>query len=95
MVLANSNAGWATDQEDIGICHAELATALATAPGKVRLISLGNIKAEKSKEGRRNTRFQEYLARQSLFRGGAVKSIEELKQRPRCALRPIPISRFD
>src|SRR6266851_3164560 len=80
LVLGNGNAGWATDQEDIGICHAELATALATAPGKVRLISLGNIKADRTAQGRRNARFQEYLAQQSLFRGGRVNTIEELKQ---------------
>ena len=86
LVLANGNAGWATDQEDIGICHAELATALATAPGKVRLISLGNIKEDRTAQGRRNARFQEYLAQQSLFRGGTVNTIEELKQRARQAL---------
>jgi hypothetical protein len=86
LALANGNAGWALDQEDIGICHAELATALATAPGKVRLISLGNIKIGHTKEGKRNARFQEYLARQSLFRGGTVRTIDDLKQRVQEAL---------
>ena len=75
LVLANGNAGWASDGEDVGICHAELATALATAPGKVRVISLGNIKTDRSDAGKRNTRFQAYLAQQSLFRGGTVQTI--------------------
>jgi len=78
VALSNGNAGWAKDEGDIGICHAELMTGLSQAPGKVRLISLGNIPIAKTPEGRRNTRFQEYVARQSLFRGGVVTTVEPL-----------------
>src|SRR5262249_49873562 len=67
-------------------CHAELATALATAPGKVRVISLGNIKTDRSDAGKRNARFQAYLAQQSLFRGGTVRTVDELKDRTKSAL---------
>jgi hypothetical protein len=92
LALANGNAGWAADGEDIGICHAELATALSTAPGKVRLISLGNIKADRSDAGKRNARFQAYLTRQTLFRGSAVRTINELKERVKEALLDATIS---
>jgi hypothetical protein len=92
LALSNGNAGWGADGEDIGICHAELATALSTGPGKVRLISLGNIKTDRSDAGRRNARFQAYLAGQTLFRGSAVRTISELKERIKEALLDATIS---
>jgi hypothetical protein len=48
IALSNGNAGWAKDGGDIGICHAELMTALSQAPGKVRLIELGDIAITKT-----------------------------------------------
>ena len=81
VVLSNGNAGWAKDGGDIGICHAELITALARAPGKVRLIALGNIPVMKTAEGVRNHRFQGYVKTQSLFRGSAVTTEGALKAR--------------
>src|SRR5580658_3760253 len=69
LVLSNGNAGWAKNPGDIGICHAELMTGLAHAPGKVWLVSLGNIPVDSSDQGKRNKRFQEYVGVQSLFRG--------------------------
>ncbi|MCB1128619.1 MAG: DUF4062 domain-containing protein, partial [Verrucomicrobiae bacterium] len=78
LVLCNGNAGWAKAGGDIGICHAELSTGLSVAPGKVWLISLGNIPCDNSPEGRRNKRFQEYVALQSQFRGGEVQTVAEL-----------------
>lgn len=87
LVLYNGNAGWASQAGDIGICHDELATAYSLAPAKVRLIHLGQISTDNSDAGKRNKRFQEYVATQSPFRGGEVKTVEDLKQRVREALR--------
>lgn len=87
LVLSNGNAGWARNPGEIGICHAELMTGLSMAPGKVWLISLGNVPIDASEQGQRNTRFQEYLAEQSLFRGGEVRTVNELKERVKHALR--------
>jgi Domain of unknown function (DUF4062) len=84
--LYNGNAGWAPDEQDIGICHAELQTALLAAPAKVRLIDLGSITAGSSKAGQRNGRFQDYVKQQNLFRGGTVKTVDQLKERAREAI---------
>lgn len=86
LALSNGNAGWAQNSGEIGICHAELMTALAHAPGKVRLISLGNIPDEASDQGERNRRFQDYIAAQNLFRGGEVRTEQELVERVQEAL---------
>jgi hypothetical protein len=81
LVLSNGNAGWAKSVGDNGICHAELMTGLSRAPGKVWLISLGNVAVDSSEQGQRNKRFQEYVSQQSLFRGAEVKTVDQLKQR--------------
>lgn len=81
VALVNGNAGWAARGGDIGICHAELMAALNGEPAKVRLISLGNVAVDDSDQGQRNGRFQSYVEQQSLFRGGSVSSVEELKAR--------------
>lgn len=86
LVLSNGNGGWAKNKGDVGICQAELMTGLSQAPGKVWLISLGNIPVDKTDQGVRNQRFQEYVAEQSLFRGGEVKTVAELKTRVNEAL---------
>lgn len=87
IALSNGNAGWAQNGGDIGICHAELMTGLSIAPGKVRLISIGKISAAKPKEAARNQRFQEYVDKQNLFRGGTVSTESDLKQRVMEAVR--------
>ena len=87
IALSNGNAGWAENGGDIGICHAELSRGLSRAPGKVRLISLGNIATPDTAEGERNKRFQEYVNRQSLFRGGNVATEADLKARVKEAVR--------
>jgi hypothetical protein len=92
IALSNGNAGWAKDGGDIGICHAELMTALSQAPGKVRLIALGDIDITKTDEGMRNKRFQEYVKLQSLFRGGIVSTEDELTVRLKEALHDAIIS---
>ncbi len=86
LVLYNGNAGWAKTGGELGICHDELSTAYSTAPGKIRLIALGEIAGDTSAAGQRNKRFQAYVASQSPFRGAEVKTVDELKQRVREAL---------
>lgn len=86
IVLSNGNAGWSKAGGDIGICHAEMMTGLATAPGKVRLIELGKIAIANDDQGQRNKRFQDELDKQSLFRGGTVATVDQLKNRVREAL---------
>lgn len=87
VVLSNGNAGWAQNEGEIGICHAELLAGLSRSPAKVRLIALGNIAIAETPEGERNRRFQQYVERQSLFRGGTVSTEAELKQRVFAAVR--------
>lgn len=86
LVLSNGNAGWSRAPGDIGICHAELMQGLATAPAKVRLISLGTVKSTAPDQAARDTIFQQYLDTQTLFRGGTVATLAELKSRVREAL---------
>ena len=86
LVISNGNAGWAKNSGEIGICHAELMTGLSLAPGKVFLISLSNIPVGEGEEAERNKRFQDYVADQSLFRGGEVGNAKQLKKRVREAL---------
>lgn len=86
IALSNGNAGWAKDAGDIGICHAELMTALSQAPGKVRLIDLGDTAITETEEGKRNKRFQDYIDLQNLFRGGTVSTDAQLKERFKEAL---------
>ena len=86
IVLTNGNAGWAQEEGEIGICHAELMMGLSQAPGKVRLIDLGNISIDETAAGKRNGLFQKYLSSQSLFRGGEINTIEDLDGRVKEAL---------
>jgi hypothetical protein len=86
IVLSNGNAGWATDGGAVGICHAELMTALSEAAAKVRLIALGNVTVTKTPEGERNRRFQDYVTTQNLFRGGTVTTVDTLKTRAKEAV---------
>ena len=86
LVLSNGHAGWAQSGEHIGICHAELMTGLSNSPAKVRLIDLGKVSITKDDDGKRNKNFQDYLDKQSLFRGGTVKTVDDLKSRVKDAL---------
>ncbi len=86
LALSNGNAGWASSAGDVGICHAELMTGDSTAPAKVRLVALDNIPITKDADGERNKRFQDYVQRQSQFRGGTVKTVGDLKTRVKEAL---------
>jgi hypothetical protein len=66
LVLYNGQGGWC-EREGVGICHAELETALSTNPDKVRLIRLPMQKAGTGEEGRKNRRFRKYVGRQDLI----------------------------
>jgi len=92
LVLYNGNAGWATNQGNIGICHAELKTGLSQAPGKVRLISLEEIPIDNNTDSERNRLFQAEVAKQNLFRGGMVKDEDELIKRTKETLHDVLIT---
>lgn len=92
LVISNGNAGWADTAGSIGICHAELMTGLSIAPAKVRLIDIDPIPISKDDEGVRNQRFQEEVSKQNLFRGGTVKTTEDLKARVKEALHDAVVS---
>jgi hypothetical protein len=81
IVLSNGNAGWAAGDGDIGICHAEYMEGLRSAQAKVRLVALPTVTAVKGAAGARNQRFQDYLAKQTAFRGGEVKTVDDARKR--------------
>lgn len=81
IVISNGNAGWAKSGGDIGICHAEYMEGLATTRGKVSLIALPNIPLTDDVQSSINKRFQDYVQQQTPFRGGSVKTQEQLKER--------------
>jgi hypothetical protein len=86
LVISNGDAGSANGSGDVGICHAEMMTGLSIAPAKVRLIALKNITITKNAAGTRNKRFQDELSKQTLFRGGSINSVGDLKVRVKEAL---------
>ncbi|WP_434519266.1 DUF4062 domain-containing protein [Pseudomonas sp. NFX1] len=88
LVLSNGNAGWASGDGDIGICHAEYMEGLATTRGKVRFIAMPNIPVGDTREAEaaRNQRFQAFIAQQTPFRGGMVSTVEQLRDRVQEAL---------
>lgn len=86
IVMSNGDAGWVKDAGGIGICHAELMIGQSIAPAKVRVIQLGDFKVRKDPAGSPNKRFQDEISKQNLFRGGTVKSVDDLKQRVREAI---------
>jgi len=76
LVLYNGVSGWANRNGEIGICHGELQTALAETPGKVRLIELPLAKSSPENVPR-DTKFQQFVSAQALFRGSKAKNGEE------------------
>lgn len=76
LVLYNGVSGWAARNGEIGICHGELQTAVAEAPGKVRLIELPIAKSTPQSRDR-DTKFQQYVSAQALFRGAKANTGEE------------------
>jgi hypothetical protein len=81
IVLYNGNAGWTKENGDVGICHAELMTGLSETHGKVFLIFIADKDSKNWPKKIPDKRFQEYVERQNLFRGGTVKTQKDLIQR--------------
>ena len=79
LVLHNGNSGWAKETGDIGICHAELQTALNHAPAKVRLIKIKFDSEDRQNE--RDKRFNKYIEQQNLFRGQIANNGEDVIER--------------
>lgn len=93
IVLYNGNAGWAQEEGENGICHAEWDKGLSQAPGKVWMIDISDEKSlAELKKLKRNARFQEYRKTQTPFRGGEVKTVDDLKTRVKEALSDALIS---
>lgn len=88
IALYNGHAGWARNtQSDIGICHAELQTALEHAPGKVFPISIAEKDHLEHLRQPINVRFQRFVDAQNLFRGGSVHDLGSLTTRVRETMR--------
>lgn len=85
LVLYNGNAGWTLSSGDIGICHAEMMTALSESPGKVSIVSLLDSKNRPTKP--QDERFQAYVEKANLFRGATVSSANEAIQEAKKAVR--------
>ena len=66
LVLYNGNSGWpgSGSRASIGICHAELQEALATAPDKVRLIEFPAQEFGGGAADAQHRRFREYVTSQ-------------------------------
>jgi len=76
LVLYNGVSGWAESSGEIGICHAELQTALAETPGKIRLIELPLAKSLPENTAR-DAKFQLFVSAQALFRGAKANDGDE------------------
>ncbi|XAM01596.1 DUF4062 domain-containing protein [Phycisphaeraceae bacterium D3-23] len=74
LCIYNGNAGWATSTSGIGVCHAELLTAMSTGAVKLRLIQDGSSDFTDRTEGaaatKVNVQMKKYVDRQNLFRSG-------------------------
>ena len=77
IVLYNGNPGWSKSSSGIGICHAELETALASGAAKVRLVELPEAASKDDTEKARFDKFRQYISDQDLFRGRKADNGEE------------------
>lgn len=76
LVLYNGQAGWALEDGEVGICHAEMATALDTEPAKVRLVRVEPLAALPDDGGRgRDERFRDLVERRKLFHGAVADDV--------------------
>lgn len=78
LCLYNGNSGWAKEGGEIGICHAELHRALTMAPAKVRLIAVPLCDVRIGTDGARDSRFRDYVERQTRFRSQAEDGDETI-----------------
>lgn len=86
VILYNGDSGWAESGRDIGICHAEYKKAYETAPGKIRVINLGETPiSATTADGKRHMRFRDYIKKQTPF-WASVKTVDDLKKRVRQTL---------
>lgn len=85
LCVYNGNAGWSTSNSGIGICHAELMTAMSTGAVKLRLLQEQSDAFKARTAGKvasaTNKRMKEYVDQQNLFRGETFKTGEELIER--------------
>lgn len=87
LVLYNGNAGWSLSAGDIGICHAELMTAFSESSGKVSVVSLLDSDRTQRPSGPQNVRFQGFVDRANLFRGGSAASPDDVIREAKKAIR--------
>ncbi|MGA9621320.1 DUF4062 domain-containing protein [Methanoregula sp.] len=79
LCIYNGNAGWTKNPGEIGICHAELKTALESEPNKVRLVETTIVeKNPDAAQEVRNKKFQKYKEELNLFRGAEALSGEAI-----------------
>jgi hypothetical protein len=80
VMLYNGNAGSGLEPKGVGICHAEMAAALESAPGKLRIVdvaaaTVGRVSGDKE----RNARFAKYFDEQGRGVGFAKDDDEALE----------------
>ena len=92
IVLSNGNAGWAKEDGDTGICHAEYMEGLRCAQAKVRLVMLPQVDVAEGDAGARDKRFRNYVAKQTAFRGGEIKTYADARARVLSAISDAVIS---
>lgn len=87
VALFNGEAGWAVADGDVGICHAELMEARATAPGKLFVVQLEPLAPFGAGDARRrDQRFRDEVAALHPFAPPAP-SVAEIHDRVNAALR--------
>lgn len=89
LVLYNGHSGWRSENETVGICHAEVRRGLETGASKVTMIEMPKHKSDDDDEAQqeRDVRFAEFMKKHDLFRGSKVSTIDELKLQIDKALR--------
>jgi hypothetical protein len=91
LCIYTGEAGWAKNGGDIGICHAELESAVNYEPGKVVMINIEKLVAKELKteddEKKRNERFIDYVKKINLMRHGKPKNYQEALNKVQDALR--------
>jgi hypothetical protein len=86
--LFNGHSGWAEAGSSVGICHAELQTAVDSAPERVRLILVEPDRSRSdSPEREWDARFRRYVDQLSLFRGTVATNATQVRNQSMHALR--------
>lgn len=74
IVLTNGDAGWAQQQGDVGICHAELSTALLSGRDRTHAVQLPLTAARPTA---RDQRFRDLVANELAFTGPPAATLDE------------------